>query len=173
MDLLVADLHDELTEQAIQTLFEVFGVVSRVKLIKDKKTGKSKRFGFVTMDNEEEALKAIEELNGKEIAGECIAVKVSTGKQKEPKPKQVQPEAKTPKDKPKKKWKKVEKSDGKPKKRKRISKTTTTFTPVRKPIDKKPEDKVEKEEKVEEVDKTPYTVNNLDGGYVKVNFGKK
>jgi RNA recognition motif-containing protein len=59
----------------------VYGSVSSVKIITDKFTGRSKGFGFVEMENDEEAEKAITELNGASVDGRTIVVNKS-----EPKP---------------------------------------------------------------------------------------
>ena len=48
--------------------------MTTVKLITDKFTGKSKGFGFVEMPSDDDAKKAIEELNGKEVKGRNITV---------------------------------------------------------------------------------------------------
>ena len=61
--------------------FEVYGSVSSVKIITDKFTGRSKGFGFVEMENDAEAEKAIAELNGATVEGRTIVVNKS-----EPKP---------------------------------------------------------------------------------------
>jgi RNA recognition motif-containing protein len=59
----------------------VYGSVSSVKIITDKFTGRSKGFGFVEMESDEEAEKAITELNGATVDGRTIVVNKS-----EPKP---------------------------------------------------------------------------------------
>lgn len=64
-------------EAELKELFEEYGEVASAKIIFDKYTNKSKGFGFVEMPNEEEARKAIEELNGAEIQGRNIIVNES------------------------------------------------------------------------------------------------
>ena len=46
-----------------------YGVVTSVKVIKDRETGKSKGFAFVEMENDAEAAQAMNELNGSEFMG--------------------------------------------------------------------------------------------------------
>ena len=58
-----------------------YGTVDSVKIITDKFTGRSKGFGFVEMSNDDEAQKAIDELNGATVEGRTIVVNKS-----EPKP---------------------------------------------------------------------------------------
>lgn len=58
----------------LEFLFAKFGTVSSVKIIYDKITWESKGYGFLEMENNEEAVKAIEALNGKEIKGKALIV---------------------------------------------------------------------------------------------------
>ena len=74
MDIYVGNLAFQFTESDLQELFQEFGEIKSVKLISDKVTGKSKGFGFVTMDDETAANAAIEKLNGSAIAGRNIVV---------------------------------------------------------------------------------------------------
>jgi len=72
--LYVGGLSYETTESALKELFSQAGTVSSVSVIMDKFSGKSKGFGFVEMSSEEEAKKAIEMFNGKELDGRNIIV---------------------------------------------------------------------------------------------------
>ena len=58
----------------LESLFSQFGDVSRAQVIQHRDTGRSKGFGFVEMDNEDSAEKAIEELNGSEFEGRNLTV---------------------------------------------------------------------------------------------------
>ncbi|MCD6086323.1 RNA-binding protein [bacterium] len=62
------------TESGLEDLFSQAGKVDSVNIITDKFSGKSKGFAFVEMSNEEEAKKAIEMFNGKELDGRKIIV---------------------------------------------------------------------------------------------------
>jgi RNA recognition motif-containing protein len=64
MNIYVGNLDFKVNENDLETLFGEYGEVSSVKVISDKYSGRSKGFGFVTMDNEEEAGKAVSELQG-------------------------------------------------------------------------------------------------------------
>lgn len=64
MNIYVGNLSYEVSENDLLGVFEEFGSVSSSRVITDKYTGRSKGFGFITMDNDDEASKAIEELNG-------------------------------------------------------------------------------------------------------------
>ena len=64
MNIYVGNLDYKVNENDLESLFGQYGEVSSVKVIVDKYSGRSKGFGFVTMDNAEEASKAIGELHG-------------------------------------------------------------------------------------------------------------
>ena len=73
MKLYVGNLPFSVDEEAFKALFTAFNP-SEVTLIKDKFSGRSKGFGFVTIDDEEVAKKAIAELNGKDVEGRELKV---------------------------------------------------------------------------------------------------
>jgi RNA recognition motif-containing protein len=64
MNIYVGNLNYRVDESALESVFAEFGTVSSVKIITDKYNGRSKGFGFVTMDDDAEAKNAIENLNG-------------------------------------------------------------------------------------------------------------
>ncbi len=64
MNIFVGNLNYKVEEYDLQSIFADYGEVKSAKLIKDRMTGRSKGFGFVEMDDEAEAKKAIQELNG-------------------------------------------------------------------------------------------------------------
>ena len=64
MNIYVGNLDFKVEENDLKGIFEEYGTVSSVKIITDKFSGRSKGFGFVDMDNDSEAKKAINELNG-------------------------------------------------------------------------------------------------------------
>jgi len=72
--LFVGSLSWNATDQMLQDLFSQVGQVVSVAIIKDKYTGKSKGFAFIEMSTEEEAEKAIQELNGKSVDGRAINI---------------------------------------------------------------------------------------------------
>jgi len=77
MNIFVGSLPFKIEEGDLQTIFEEYGEVSAVRIITDKFSGRSKGFGFVEMPNDEEAKKAIEQLNGAELEGRTIVVNES------------------------------------------------------------------------------------------------
>jgi RNA recognition motif-containing protein len=62
------------TEDQLKELFSSAGTVQSAKIITDRESNRSKGFGFVEMSSEEEAQKAVKELNGKELDGRPIVV---------------------------------------------------------------------------------------------------
>ena len=80
MDIYVGNLKYEVKEQDLQEMFSEYGDVSKVKIVKDRDTDRSKGFGFVTMDDGEEAKAAITALNGKDLKGRAITVNAARPK---------------------------------------------------------------------------------------------
>jgi RNA recognition motif-containing protein len=74
MRIYVGNLSFNVVEEDLRELFQEFGQVESVSVITDNYTGKSKGFGFVDMPNQDEANKAIEGLNGKEVKGRALTV---------------------------------------------------------------------------------------------------
>jgi len=72
--LFVGNLSFNTTEGDVLDLFKQAGNVSSCELIVDKFTSKSRGFAFVTMGTQEEATKAVTELNGKELDGRALTV---------------------------------------------------------------------------------------------------
>ncbi len=72
--LFVGSLPWAVNDDALKSAFEVHGSVVSAKVITDRQTGRSRGFGFVEMENESEASKAIEALNGAELKGRNIVV---------------------------------------------------------------------------------------------------
>ena len=82
--LYVGSLSYDTTEDSLKDFFSKAGTVSSASIIIDKFSGRSKGFGFVEMSNEDEAKKAIEELNGKELDGRSIVVDEAKPMEKKP-----------------------------------------------------------------------------------------
>lgn len=84
MNIFCGSLPFSLKEDELRGFFEEYGEVSSVKIITDKFSGRSKGFGFVEMPAEEEARKAISELNGAEVDGRTIVVNESEERRDSP-----------------------------------------------------------------------------------------
>lgn len=72
--LYVGSLPFSVTEEELHNLFSEFGAIESVRIITDKFTGQSKGFGFVEMATVEEAKKAIDGMNGKQLNGRTLIV---------------------------------------------------------------------------------------------------
>jgi len=72
--LFVGGMSYETTENTLKETFSKAGTVESATIIVDKISGRSKGFGFVEMSSEEEAKKAIEMFNGKELDGRNVTV---------------------------------------------------------------------------------------------------
>ena len=72
MKLYIGNLSWNTSTDALRDHFEQYGGVADAVVITDRDTGRSRGFGFVTMDNDDEASKAMEECNGAEIDGRTI-----------------------------------------------------------------------------------------------------
>ncbi len=72
--LFVGSISFDSNEESLKQKFEEVGPVVSAKIIFDRFSGRSKGFGFVEMENEEDAAKAIEELNGSMLDGREIVV---------------------------------------------------------------------------------------------------
>ena len=77
MNIFVAKLNYRTSVEDLQNLFSNYGNVSSCKIIMDRETGRSKGYGFVEMDNDDEANAAIDALNDFEFEGQTIVVKES------------------------------------------------------------------------------------------------
>ncbi len=72
--LYVGNLPYSSTEEELKEMFGRVGAVESVSIIMDRFSGKSKGFGFVEMASEDDASKAISEINGSEVGGRKIVV---------------------------------------------------------------------------------------------------
>ncbi len=82
--LYVGNLSYETTEDDLRSLFTQVGTVTEVALIKDRETGSSKGFAFVTMNSQEEANKAIEQFNGKSLGNRELTVNIARPREERP-----------------------------------------------------------------------------------------
>ena len=72
--LYVGNLTYEVTDSALEQMFAAHGNVKSAQVIVDRDTGRSKGFGFVEMSNDNEALAAIQALNGQQSNGRALTV---------------------------------------------------------------------------------------------------
>ncbi len=80
MNIFISNLSFRVNDEDLKQLFEEYGEISSAKVITDKYTGKSRGFGFVEMNNDDSAKKAIEELDRAEYDGKVITVSIAKPK---------------------------------------------------------------------------------------------
>jgi len=73
-NIFVGNLSFNTNEDELRQLFEGYGQVDRVSILTDRETGRSRGFGFVEMNSNEDGEKAIAALNGSQIGGRTINV---------------------------------------------------------------------------------------------------
>ena len=78
--LYVGNLSKSTTEAELKALFEQAGKVTAVEVIKERGTGQSKGFGFITMTDQAEAEKAISQFNGYSLADRELKVNIARPK---------------------------------------------------------------------------------------------
>lgn len=72
------------TDDSLKSFFEQAGTVVSANVIFDRETNRSKGFGFVEMGSDEEAKKAVDELNGKDLDGRAIVVSEARPREERP-----------------------------------------------------------------------------------------
>ncbi|MBU2060438.1 MAG: RNA-binding protein [Bacteroidetes bacterium] len=83
-NIFIANLDWEISSDDLHATFSAFGKVSYAHVVFDKATKKSKGFGYVEMDNTDEAIVAIEALKGLEVNGRKLDVKIASPKGSRP-----------------------------------------------------------------------------------------
>jgi RNA recognition motif-containing protein len=81
-NLFVGNLNFQTTESDLRALFEPFGQIDRVHIATDRDTGQARGFAFVEMANADEAKKAMESLDGKEVGGRNVKVNEARPKER-------------------------------------------------------------------------------------------
>jgi len=79
MNIYVGNLSYDTDDAGLRAAFEAYGQVTSAQVIVDRETGRSRGFGFVEMPSEQEALAAIEALNGQELDGRRLNVQRARG----------------------------------------------------------------------------------------------
>ncbi len=74
MNIYVGNLAKDVTEDVLRGLFEAFGQVTSVTILKDRFTNEPRGFAFVEMPDEEQAKAAINGLNKKQVNGQYLNV---------------------------------------------------------------------------------------------------
>ena len=74
MNIYIGNLPKTTNEETVRKLFEEYGEVTEIKLLKDQYTDELRGFGFVTMPSKADAQKAIQEVNDTELEGNTLIV---------------------------------------------------------------------------------------------------
>lgn len=74
MRIYVGNLNFRTDDEALDALFSEYGEIEEALIITDRETGRSRGFGFVSMNDDSEAQAAIEGLNGVEFEGRTLTV---------------------------------------------------------------------------------------------------
>jgi len=82
--LFVGNLSFNTTENDLNDAFAAHGTVTETNLMMDRETGRPRGFGFVTMSSADEANKAIEALNGKDMDGRALTVNIAKPREERP-----------------------------------------------------------------------------------------
>jgi RNA recognition motif-containing protein len=81
MTLYVGNIAFNMTGDELQSVFSPYGKVTTAKIIMDKRTNRSKGYGFVEMENDRDGYTSIDELNGSEVKGRTIKVSKANPRQ--------------------------------------------------------------------------------------------
>ncbi len=73
-NLYVGNMSFQTTESELRSIFEPYGEITRIQVMTDRDTGQARGFAFVELADDEQAAKAITELNGKELDGRALNV---------------------------------------------------------------------------------------------------
>lgn len=83
-NLFIGSLAYATTDDSLRAAFEQIGPVASARVITDRDSGRSKGFGFVEFENEDDNQKAIDQLDGKELDGRTISVGLARPKEDRP-----------------------------------------------------------------------------------------
>ncbi|MEJ6777627.1 MAG: RNA-binding protein [Crocinitomicaceae bacterium] len=85
VNLFIANLDWSITSEDLKATFSSFGTVTYAHVVYEKETKRSKGFGYIEMDDTDHAINAINTLNGIEVNGRAIDVKIASPKYDRPK----------------------------------------------------------------------------------------
>ncbi len=80
MNIYVGNLSYNTNEESLRRVFESYGEVANVNVIKDRMTGQSRGFAFVEMPSDDQAQSAIDGLNGHELDGRQLRINIARRK---------------------------------------------------------------------------------------------
>lgn len=83
-NIFIANLDFDITSDDLKATFSQFGTVSYAHVVYDPKTKRSKGFGYIEMDDTDEAIASINALNGMDVNGRKLDVKIASPKGSRP-----------------------------------------------------------------------------------------
>lgn len=83
-NLFIGSLAYATTDDTLKAFFEQIGPVASARVITDRDSGRSKGFGFVEFESDDDNQKAVDQLNGKELDGRAINVSLARPKEDHP-----------------------------------------------------------------------------------------
>ncbi|EDV28434.1 uncharacterized protein TRIADDRAFT_7323, partial [Trichoplax adhaerens] len=78
--LFCGDLGNEVTEELLTRIFSRYSSLQNVKVVRDKRSNKSKGYGFLSFKDSKDYLRAMKEMNGKYVGNRPIKLRKSTWK---------------------------------------------------------------------------------------------
>lgn len=99
-NIFIANLDFDISSDDLRATFSQFGTVSYAHVVYDNKTKKSKGYGYVEMEDSDQAINAIEALNGMDVNGRKLDVKIASPKGSRPKSNDTKKEEKPKFEKP-------------------------------------------------------------------------
>ncbi|WP_329903792.1 RNA-binding protein [Porphyromonas pogonae] len=84
MNIYVGNLNYRVREDDLKGLMEQFGTVLSARVVTDRESGRSRGFGFVEMENDDDAQRAIEQLLDQEFMGRKLIIKEAMERQERP-----------------------------------------------------------------------------------------
>ncbi len=91
VNIFIANLDWGITSDDLRTTFSAFGPVTYAHVVYEKETKRSKGYGYVEMEDTDHAINAIQALNGMEVNGRKLDVKIASPKGNRPVPKVSEP----------------------------------------------------------------------------------
>lgn len=85
VNIFIANLDWSITSEDLKATFSSFGPVTYAHVVYEKDTKRSKGFGYIEMEDTDQAINAIKALNGIEVNGRAIDVKIASPKDNRPK----------------------------------------------------------------------------------------
>jgi RNA recognition motif-containing protein len=83
-NLFIGSLAYATTDDSLREFFAAIGPVASARVVTDRDSGRSKGFGFVEFENEDDNQKAVEQLDGKELDGRTINVSLARPREERP-----------------------------------------------------------------------------------------